>query len=345
MTGDEDALALGVDLGATKIEIALVGRDGRIRGRARRPTNPDKGAAGVIADLVEAVRDEHLATADAPILGVGVGVAGQVDPATGTVRYGPNLRWREVPLRDELESRLGRPVMVMNDVQAITYGEWTHGAGRGVDDLVCLFVGTGVGGGIVSAGRLVLGASGNAGELGHLVIERDGPPCTCGNRGCLEALTGGWAIARAARERIAADPREGAPLLRLAGGALDAVTAETVADAFRERSPLAEALVEETGRALGAGLASIANAFNPALLVLGGGVLDGLPELLAIAEREARARALAAASRPLRIQRSALGADAGAIGAAARIRDGMSQGGAPASRAAWRPGRGAALRG
>lgn len=321
MNDVRDSLALGVDLGGTKIEIALVDCAGKVVDRTRLLTQPDQGAEAVLAEVGLCLTERYLKKSGGTIFGLGIGVAGQVDPESGLVRYAPNLRWHNTPVRQQLEDRLGVPVVVMNDVQAVTYGEWIHGAGQNIANLVCLFIGTGVGGGIVADGRLLIGCSGNAGELGHLTIDRNGPQCSCGSHGCLEALVGGWAIARLARKRVETEGKEGAGLRWLAGGSIESITAEVVGEGFRQGDPLARQLVEEVGQALGVGLTSIANAFNPELIILGGGVLEGLPELLDFSEREMRARALEAASRPLRIVRAALGPDAGAVGAATRARD------------------------
>ncbi len=315
MTG-EATLTIGVDLGGTKVEAALVNDRGEIVGASRRLTGPERGASGVLADLVGCLAEDCLPAAEHPVLAVGVGVAGQVDPETGTVLHAPNLKWDSFPLKERLEEAIDLPVFVFNDVQAATYGEWTCGAGRGVGDLVCLFVGTGIGGGVVSHGSLVRGCGGTAGELGHTTIDWRGPPCTCRNRGCLEAFAAGWAIARRAREGVAERAAEGRRLLALADGAIEHVTAKTVAQAARDGDPLAERLVRETGEALGTGVASIANAFNPCLVILGGGVIEGMPQLVDLAAEEARRRALAAALRPLRVQRGELGRHAGTVGAA-----------------------------
>lgn len=313
-------LTTGVDLGGTKVETALVDDGGRIVALARRATDWERGPEGILADLIACLTQDCLPPSDRPVAGVGVGVAGQVDPATGTVWHAPNLRWDNFPLRARLEEALKIPVAVINDVQAATFGEWQHGAGQGVGDLVCLFVGTGIGGGVVCNGQLLQGCGGSAGELGHLVIERHGPICSCGNRGCLEAVAAGWAIARRAQDAVAADREGGEVLLRLADGEPERLTAATVAEAVRQGDALAERLVRETGEALGVGIASIANAFNPCLVILGGGVIEGLPQLLDMAEDEARARALDAATRSLRIVKAGLGRHAGTIGAAAWAR-------------------------
>jgi glucokinase len=313
--------AIGIDLGATKTEAALVDAEGDIADRQRTPTEAAKGPDHVVEIVVSLVKTHFLRGSERPVCAIGLGVAGQVDSESGVVRRAPNLDWRDFPIRERLEAALKLPVAVLNDVQAITYGECRRGVGHGTRDLVCLFAGTGVGGGVVVGGELVRGASGNAGEFGHMTIERNGVQCSCGNRGCLETFVGGWAIARRARERVTADPMRGAALQRLANGDVAKITAALVGDAASQGDALAREIVEETGTALGIGLAAIANALNPELLILGGGIVEGLPDLVEIAEQELRRRALAAALKPLRIVRSQLGADAGVIGAALFARE------------------------
>ncbi len=313
--------AVGVDLGGTKIEAALVDAAGQIAETRRTPTEAKQGPDHVVETIVSTISTHYLGDASRPVGAIGIGVAGQVDPESGIVRRAPNLDWRDFPIRERLEAALRLPVAVLNDVQAITYGECRRGVGHGVKDLVCLFAGTGVGGGVVIGGELVRGSSGNAGEFGHMTIEVAGMPCTCGNRGCIETFVGGWAIAERARRRVAAEPGSGGALLRLAGGKAEEISAALVGRAAAQGDALARALVEETGTALGVGLAAIANALNPELLILGGGVVEGLPGLVEIAERELRRRALAAALKPLRVVRSKLGADAGVIGAALFARE------------------------
>ena len=205
MAGSSEVLTLGVDLGGTKVEMALVDAAGRIVASQRRPTQPEKGPDAVIADIVACV-ETCLGEAGKAAQSLGVGVAGQLD-RTGTLRFSPNLGWRNVSLKVKLEEALGIPVVIDNDVRAATRGEWRHGAGQGVNDLVCLFVGTGIGGGVVSGGRILEGCSNTAGELGHMTIVADGRRCHCPNRGCLEAYAGGWAIAERAQETVRADPQ------------------------------------------------------------------------------------------------------------------------------------------
>lgn len=314
-----EQLNVGVDLGGTKVEAALVDAEGHVVTSHRHPTDSKtKGPQGVIADIVACV-GECLGEGARKAGALGVGVAGQIDAATGTVRFAPNLGWRDVPLGAELERTLRLPVVVVNDVRAATFGEWAHGAGKGVNDLVCLFVGTGIGGGVVSGGQLLEGCCNMAGELGHMTIVAGGRPCHCPNRGCLEAYVGGWAIAERAQDAIRTDPNSGLALVALAGS-VEEVTTAVIAQAYDADDFFARHLVEETGQYLAAGVVGIVNAFNPSVLILGGGVIEGLPELVYSVEREVRTRALEVAVEGLRITKAALGGDAGVIGAAALAR-------------------------
>jgi len=322
LTTDSKVVTLGVDLGGTKIETALVDAAGRIIVSHRQETHPEQGPDGVISDIATCVKT-CLGEAGKTAQGLGVGVAGQVDRA-GTVHFAPNLGWRNVALKAKLEGILDMPVVVSNDVRVATWGEWQHGAGQGVDNLVCLFVGTGVGGGIISGGRLLEGCNNAAGELGHLTIVSDGRSCHCPNRGCLEAYAGGWAIAERAREVALAQPEAGQMLVALAGS-VEQISAATVTQARGNGDPLARRLVEETGRYLATGVVGIVNAFNPCLLILGGGVIYGLPEYVSLVQSAVRENALPAAVEGLHIVMAALGDKAGVIGAAALARDNTEQ--------------------
>lgn len=308
--------AMGVDLGGTKVEVAQVDSEGQVRQRLRRATDVKDGPAAIEAEIIAAVRELQESTGSSAA-GVGVGVAGQIEPASGVVHFAPNLDWHDVPLQADLSRTLRLPVVVTNDVRAAAWGEWLHGAGQGCDDLVCLFVGTGIGGGVVSGGRMLAGCSNAAGELGHITLDLHGPLCHCGNQGCLEALAGGWAIARRTQEAITADPAAGASLVQMAGGQPKAVTAKMVAQAFHTGDPLARKLVDEVAQALIAGAVGLVNAFNPCRLILGGGVIEGLPELVDRIDQGVCERALEAASAPLQVLPAQLKNDAGVVGAAA----------------------------
>jgi len=307
--------AVGVDVGATKLEVARVGWGGKVVDSIRTPTKVEGGPAAVERDIVEAARLLMERAGTAP-LGIGVGVAGQVERQTGRVLFAPNLNWCKVPLRADLEEALEMAAVVINDVRAITWGEWLYGAGKGYDDVICLYVGTGIGGGVVSAGRVVSGQANSTGELGHIVIDMNGPPCTCGNRGCLEALASGWAISRQAREMISRDPRAGSMLLAAAGGASEAISAEKVAQCAHRGDALSLDLLDSVGRALTTGCVSLVNAFNPGRLVLGGGVINGLPEMIDRVRRGVMQSALASASMSCEIVPGMLGPGAGVVGAA-----------------------------
>ena len=312
----EDLWAIGVDLGGTKIDVAQVGVDGTVHQRLRQSTNHERGPAAVKSGIIAAVRELWEKAGSLPV-GVGVGVAGQIEPRQGIVRFSPNLGWRDEPFQADLHQALGLPIVVTNDVRAATWGEWLHGAGRGCDDLICLFVGTGIGGGVVSGGQILSGCSNSAGELGHIAVDINGPSCRCGNRGCLEALAGGWAIAQYAREAIQTNHSAGASLLKMAGGEPETITAQVVAQAARSGDPLAVHLIEKMVKALIAGAVSLVNAFNPCRLILGGGVIEGMPHLVERISQGVRRQALAVATEPLQILPAQLHHDAGVVGAAA----------------------------
>lgn len=314
----EELLTVGVDLGGTKVEAALVDASGNILSSHRHPTHPEKGASQIIEDISACV-DQCLAKGKSQAQALGIGVAGQVDLA-GVVRSSPNLGWNNVPLREMLEERVKLPVYVSNDVRVASWGEWRFGAGKGVHDLIVVFVGTGIGGGVVSGGRMLEGCSNTAGEIGHITLISDGRDCRCPNRGCLEAYAGGWAIAERAQEAVEADPDAGRSLLSIAGS-LEKITAATVSQAYHEGDLLAFQLVKETIQYLAGGLVGIVNAFNPCVLVLGGGVIEGIPEIVENMEAIIKKRALKPAAERLKVAKAALGNRAGIIGASALARD------------------------
>ncbi len=311
----ENAWTVGVDLGGTKIEVAQVDASGRVLMRKRLETRTGEGPAVIQSDIIETILDLQDKAGTRPI-GLGIGVAGQVDSITGTVHFAMNLGWRHVPIGEVLGDSLGLPVFVTNDVRAATWGEWLHGAGRGCDDIICLFVGTGIGGGIVSGGRMLTGCSNSAGELGHITVDLHGPLCHCGNHGCMEALAGGWSIGRIGRETAEKDPRAAAALLRKTEGHPEGINARIVSQAATEGDPTALGIIESAAQALAAGAVGLVNAFNPCRLILGGGVIEGLPWLVDRVDREVHQRALTVAGAPLQVLPAQLGNEAGVVGAA-----------------------------
>ena len=324
LTASRANLTVGVDLGGTKIQAAVVDADGRVVADQRTPTDVAGGPTKAVEDIARCV---HACGSDLADIGaVGVGVAGQVDTLTGTVRSAPNLQWTDFPLGERLEQALGVPVVIENDVRAITWGVWRHGAGRGIDDLLVIFVGTGVGGGIVSGGRLLTGDRGVAGEIGHVTLVAGGRPCTCGHLGCIEAYTGGWAIAARAREAIEADPGAGQAMLDAAGKG--EVTAVVVSQAAADGDPLASRLMDETGRYLGAAAVGLVHALNPRRIVLGGGVIDGNPGLVQVVSEVVHADAIPIFAEQLDVVKSEVGSRAGVIGAASLARQRLEEGAA-----------------
>lgn len=329
-TSTTSPLTLGVDIGGDKIAMGAVAGDGRIVAGERYLTGADRGPGAVIAELAGRVRRMERERPGA-LAAVGVGVCGQIDRQTGILRAAPSLPgWSDVPLRDRLEAALERPVAVANDVDLIALGEWRYGAEPDAEELVVVYVGTGVGAGIVTGGRMLVGC-GYAAEIGHATIVVDGRHCRCGNPGCLEAYVGGWAIAERARDAVVRDPAGGARLREIAGGT-DGIRAETVARAHAEGDPLAGRLVRDTGHFLGAGMVGVVNAFNPHRLVLGGGVVDGLPELIAIVSDHLRRFALHACTAGLTVAAARLGRDAGILGAALLARQRLHAAAALAAR-------------
>jgi len=311
---DGSPLYAGADIGGTKIGMVLIGEDGRSIDEHRHPTDVAEGADAIIARITECLHGCYAAQRSR-IAGLGVGVAGQVDPNSGAVSFAPNLQWHDVPLGARLRAALGIPVAVTNDVRAATWGEWLAGAGVGVNDLVVLFIGTGIGGGVVSDGRVLHGASNTFGELGHVTVVAGGRTCRCGNAGCVEAYAGGWAIGERAREMVRDDPASGAALVRMAGS-VEEIDAAIVSAAYRVGDPLAIGLLDDAARHLAAAAVGFVNALNPARLILGGGVVAGMPELVDVVTAAIRAHALPAASAVLDVRRAALGSEVAALGAA-----------------------------
>ncbi|WP_242868862.1 ROK family protein [Desulfotomaculum copahuensis] len=314
MPEQEHNLVLGVDLGGTKIYTALADHSGRVLSAVKVPTG-EHAPENVIARIVQTVEEvRHRSGIDAgDICALGAGAPGPLDPVRGIVHQAPNLGWHDVPLKALLEDALQLPVAVDNDANLAALGEYVYGAGRGEDDMVYITVSTGIGGGLIFGGRLYHGAGGGAGEIGHMTVDPDGPLCSCGNRGCLEALASGTAIARAARELV--DAGGGAAILAAAGGR--AVSAETVAAAAAAGDAEASGILTAAGRVLGCGVANLVNLLNPGLVVLGGGAMQAGRLLWQAMEDELQRRALSHPLGGVRLAPAALGSRSGVLGAVA----------------------------
>lgn len=299
------SVLLGIDIGGTKIAGGLVDAvTGRVLYQARIPTNAWEGGAAVLTRAVDFARKirEEAGSIPAPVA-VGVGAGGQIDPDAGVVISATEVLpgWTGTPLRDAFEEELGLPTAVDNDVNALAMGECRWGAGRGLSHLLYLALGTGVGGAILSNGRLHHGVGGGGGELGHLIVEWDGARCPCGGRGCLEAYASGPALVRLFRE-AGGDPALDGPAI--------AERART-----EEGDSVARGAVEQAGRMLGRGLVSLANIFAPESIVVGGGLADMGEMLLAPARAVLQEHGLPGV-RQTPVILAVLGVDAPLVGAA-----------------------------
>lgn len=266
----DGALALGIDIGGTKVAGGVVAPDGAVLATARRAT-PGASVSDT-EDAIVAVVEELAAGSDGDLVGVGIGAAGWFDRTGDTVLFSPHLAWRHSSLRRDLAARLRRPMWVGNDADAAAWAEYRYGAARGADLALMITLGTGIGGGIVLDGRLRRGSHGVAGEWGHMRVVPDGRLCACGNRGCWEQYASGTALAQAAREVAGTSRAAAAGLLERVAGNAEALTGEVVAAAAADGDALALELVTEVGHWLGQGIADLAAILDPAVVVIGGGV-------------------------------------------------------------------------
>ena len=305
------SLTCGVDVGGTKIAGAIVDTDGSVleEHRVESPATDTEAIEDAIADLVAELRSRH------EIEAVGVGAAGYISASRSEVMFAPNLAWRDVDLRSELEERVDVPVVIENDANAAAWGEFRFGAAADADDLLLVTVGTGVGGGIVNDGEVFRGSFGAAAEIGHLRVVPDGRECGCGNRGCLEQYGSGTALVRSARAE--AQTPEAAALLAAAGGDPERITGPMITTLAQQGDPFCVAQLAEIGRWLGEGIASLAAVLDPAVVVLGGGVSDAGDLLLEPIRTAFLDQLPAREYRPeAEIRLATLGNRAGMIGAA-----------------------------
>ena len=317
-------LFVGVDLGGTNIVVGAMSDDGTLYATRSEPTRSEEGADRVIARMAEMVEQAIVATmreTDAPrsaFRGVGIGAPGPLDRERGVVLVAPNLKWNNVPLRDQMASLTQLPAAIDNDANCATYGEWWIGAARGGRNVVGLTIGTGIGGGLILDGKLYHGSSDMAGELGHVTIDQTGRRCGCGNYGCLEAYASGPAIAERAREALSLDVISMLP--DLVDGDLSRITAQTVYDAAARGDDIAREVVRDTARFLGTGIANFLNIFNPDVVVIAGGVTQAGEALFEPLRAEVRRRAFRSAVQAVRIVPGELPGTAGVVGAVAAFR-------------------------
>lgn len=307
---------VGIDIGGTNIVVGTVAEDGsELVGLVSEPTIADQGAEAVLGRIVKLARASIAAASGKKIAGVGIGSPGPLDTRTGIVLLTPNLGWTNFPVRDRVGEALGLPATLDNDANCAIFGEWWRGAARGVQHVVGLTIGTGIGGGIVLGGEIYHGASDMAGEIGHMTIDLNGRRCKCGNYGCLEAYASGPAIAARAVEGIQAGVDTGLP--KYVQGDLSKITAQLVYEAANDGDEFALEVVHDTAHFLGAGVANIINIFNPQVVVIVGGVTLAGERLFTPLRSEVKRRAFKPAVDVCRIVPGELTGTAGVYGAAA----------------------------
>jgi glucokinase len=319
MTGQHDTPVLAIDIGGTKILSAIFSADGKVLAKDIALTLAGEGVDAVIRRLLSAIDSILNSRGMKPseLGAVVIACAGGIDTGRGVVvTPSPNLPgWADIPLADIVRGKFGTSTFLINDASAAALGEHRYGAGRGVSNLVLITVGTGIGGGIITDGRLYLGAVGGAGEIGHMAIDADGPECGCGNTGCLEMLASGKAVAGDAVRRI----RQGKKsiLSGMVGENIEGITAEIVGRAARNGDKLSRDVIARAAFYLGIGMVNVVNIFNPEMIVIGGGMSELGEMIIGPGRRMVAERAFSISSRVVRIVTAQLGNEAGVYGAAA----------------------------
>jgi glucokinase len=309
---------LAVDLGGTQIRAALCTPDGQILRRIAHPTQAWEGQEAVIERLLDAIGEALQGAAVDEVAGIGIGAPGPLNPVSGIVLDAPNLPgWCNVPLRSRVSARFGRPTFLGNDANLAGLAEATYGAARGVADVVYLTISTGIGSGIVTGGKLLLGAGGLAAEAGHMIVLPGGPQCGCGGLGCLEALASGPAIARDVTERLRKGKRS--RISKLVDGDLSRIDARVINEAAQAGDKLAISAFRRAGEFLGLGIHNLLRLFNPRIVVLGGSVTKAGPLLFDPMNATLRAITLTPYLEGLSIVPAALGDDVGLLGAVALV--------------------------
>ncbi len=308
---------LTVDLGGTNIRVALVTSEGKLEYSQTYATMAKRGPRKIIDAIADIIRDtidsKELITRG--IMSIAIAAAGILDIKNGIVTSSPNLPgWENIHLKEILADKLGLQIYLINDASAAALGEHRLGAGIGINNLVFLTVSTGIGGGIIIDNELYIGSDGCAGELGHMIVESNGPRCLCGSSGCLEIMASGTALAHDMIARI--NNGDKSAVLNLVDGNIGNITAEKIAFAARSKDVLACEVIDRAAFYLGVGMTNIINIFNPEMIIIGGGLSKLGEKLLKPARRIVKQRALTFPSRKVRIVRARLGDNAGTLGAA-----------------------------
>ena len=313
---------LAIDIGGTKMAMAIISEKGNMIARQTQPTLASLGPQAVIERLFSSIdrflRESRLSPNQ--LSAISLATAGVIDIRKNLVTASPNLPgWHNVALRSLVAEKYRRATYLINDADAAALGEHRFGAGRRLNSLILLTLGTGIGGGIIIDGKLYLGSTGSAAEIGHMVIKADGPVCSCGRNGCLEALASGSAIAREAISRL----RLGEPsaLIKMADGKMENITAATVNLAAKNGDALAREVIAQAAYYLGVGVVNLVNIFNPEMVIIGGSVADMGDLLLQPVRQMVAERAFPLYAQTVRIAPARLGNDAGLFGAAIYARE------------------------
>lgn len=306
--------SIGVDLGGTNITIALVDLKGKIKNKVKISTQADKNAEFIVKTIIENIKVLVQDVQRSQLIGIGIGAAGQIDHLRGVIKFSPNLHWRNVPIVKEIKKEFNLPVYIDNDANVACYGEFLFGAGQGSQNIICVTLGTGVGGGIIINRKIYRGAGGGAGEIGHITVESNGRKCNCGNHGCMEAYVGAPHIRERCIEKIKSGRKS--IVTRIVEGSLAKITPKVLEEAAFYKDKLSQEIWQETGMYLGVGLASLINIFNPEKIIIGGGVANAGTLLSGPMLKTIKERALAVSLQDVKIVRAKLGEEAGVIGAA-----------------------------
>lgn len=308
--------SVGIDLGGTKILIALIEKEsGKVVHFVKKKTKKEKGAANIVRKMIsginELLEETNVNTED--IASIGIAAAGQIDRENGIILGAPNLDCYDLNLKEILESEYNLPIYLANDVEAATLGEMKFGAGKGVDDLVCVFVGTGVGSCIVKNGEIIRGATGTAGEIGHIIVDLNGRQCGCGAHGCLEAYASRSAIEKRI-EGALKKGRHSVILDYLEEG--KSITSSMIRKSIEREDELVTHCLDEASAYLSGGLASIINFINPKLIILGGGLIEAVDYFYQKTIKDAKLKCLPVPATKIEFKKTALGDFSGVVGAA-----------------------------
>ena len=297
---------------------AVITTDGRMLASDVCPTRANEGVSSVIERLCKTI-DELLSQDITEIYepgGIGIACAGGIDTARGMITQSPNLPdWHDIPLVEIVKEKYNVDAYLINDASAAALGEHRFGAGKGISNLVMVTLGTGIGGGIIINGELYLGASGSAAEIGHMIIDVNGPACACGSNGCLESFASGKAVARNAINRIKQGEESSLP--SIVDGKIEAITSEDVGAAAKDGDDLALDVFSRAAYYLGIGMVNLVNIFNPEMIILGGGMVEQFDLLVKSAREVMSERAFKIAAQAVEIKAAQLGNEAGVYGAAA----------------------------